>query len=225
MQGIDDDAGTRHAGRVGESARIRQGLDLAIGDELDHGAQTDGPRGLCQPGEIVALSRRLGVAADGEHVPRAEPCAGFGDGSKGARVGAWAEPDRLDIEDGDAGLGQPAFDPAQQRLVADDRHDRVGFGWRHDAKADRVEPAGDRGIDQLDRAGVDDGEVSERQAAIGWRQANLVRNRAGGCDAVLCLTRPRFCLRCSPGRAAKHTRRAAARLTAGAACRSNNGIR
>ena len=49
----------------------------------------------------------------------------------------------------------------------------------------------------LDRAGVDDGEVSERQAASGGdkrtRQKSCGRLRRGSC-----LTRPRFCLRCSP---------------------------
>ena len=84
--------------------------------------------------------------------------------SKRLHIRVRHQPNRFDVVHAHAGCVETIHDVADQRLLTDDRNDVVGGQRWNDAHGDCLEAAGLRGIDQLQRIGIENRQMRQRQA-------------------------------------------------------------
>mgnify|MGYP003693761527 CR=1 FL=1 len=118
---------------------LRQVLRVGPGHELEVGTQAVAAGEVAKRSESIDQPGFVGVVAGDQQLARAEARGGGNRGFVVADAGVGLDPEDLDIEHLDAGVGQAAFDFAQQRRVADDVVLGLGRRGRQQPDADMAE--------------------------------------------------------------------------------------
>ena len=149
-------AAAQHPDRLAEVRGLRPRRELEVDGEAERPGQ------LTQPREPVDLAGPVGVGQLRDDVTGAEFGAGLEEALEVTRVLVRADPGQLDVEDLDAGRGQPHLGGAHQRRVGGQRIVRLLRGDPGQPQA-HVAVAGVGGrVDQLRRGEAQRGQVGQR---------------------------------------------------------------